>query len=179
MYGKFFGKNRRESRRQGWVGFLVLVGAILALGGGFLTIVSAFGTGIGEWVVTLFNVLKVLTAAGAVMWVVGMVLAFQTERTQFKGPQTGLDGARVVARFALDKADVLYTEMGMIEFLDKPRYFVRLYTPRDGSVEYRCSPEVFWMCGEGLIGRAEVQGNWLGSFTPTVGAHHTGVGESF
>ena len=53
-----------------------------------------------------------------------------------------------------------------LEGRDNLRYFVRLWFPNGTQNEYRCGPDVFGQCGEGMWGSATVQGDWLGGFVP-------------
>ena len=61
---------------------------------------------------------------------------------------------------------ILYTEANQMQFIDGLKYNVRIVSASEGSIEYQCVEEVFWMCGEGLEGDAQIRGRWLGGFKP-------------
>lgn len=88
------------------------------------------------------------------------------DRNETKGMLVGIEHARVVARYALTNDGILHTDPIDIEHADRPKFYVRLALPQQGSIEFRTSPETFWNCGEGMTGTAEIQGKWLGRFLP-------------
>ena len=73
----------------------------------------------------------------------------------------------------------MVTDESEFEFLDRPRFYVKILSPTDGSVEYQCHLAVFLNCGEGMMGDAEIQGQWLGAFRPYMGMQQTHVGQKF
>ena len=76
---------------------------------------------------------------------------------------------RVLARYCYDRSQNLITAEYDIEVADRPRFYVRAVTP-DGVVgEYETSEQVYFQAGEGMSGEAELQGQWLGRFTPYIG----------
>lgn len=103
---------------------------------------------------------------GVITMVLSVVYGLVNARAPGKGSRSLVQNATVIARFATDDSGVLYTEQEQIEFLEDPKYYVRISSAIHGSIEYQCVEEVFWMCGEGLKGDAEIQGRWLGAFTP-------------
>ncbi len=95
-----------------------------------------------------------------------LIYGVMVDRNETKGTPVGVEHARVVARYALTPDGVLHTSPESIEYAEKPRYYVRLALPGQGSIEFRTSPDTFWNCGEGMNGTAEIQGKWLGRFIP-------------
>lgn len=95
-----------------------------------------------------------------------LVYGVMVDRNETKGVLLGIEHARVVARYALTPDGVLHTDPNDIEYAERPKFYVRLALPGQGSIEFRTSPETFWSCGEGMSGTAEIQGKWLGRFLP-------------
>lgn len=76
---------------------------------------------------------------------------------------------RVLARFATDRRGNLLVSDWEIEVAERPRYYVRGILPGGHSDEYEVPVEVYFACGEGMTGQAEIQGRWLGRFVPYIG----------
>lgn len=78
-------------------------------------------------------------------------------------------GAYVVAKSAFDRS------MNM-SFPSEPdtdlRYYVTLQLPGGKKAEFRTAMETFFTIGEGAIGTATVQGDWLGMFITTGTPRH-------
>jgi hypothetical protein len=53
------------------------------------------------------------------------------------------------------------------------QYLVRIQLSGVGSTELECRPETYFAAGEGMVGEAEVQGKWLGKFSPYIGVAPT------
>ena len=107
-----------------------------------------------------------VVAMGLVIMVMSVVYGLVNAKGPAKGPRTLVKNAQVSARDAMDDTGAMHTEAGQMEFYDDLKYYVRLSAAGIGSVEYECVDEVFWMCGEGMKGDAEIQGRWLGAFMP-------------
>lgn len=170
----------RDNRKQSLIGFGLAGGFVIFICGGILTwmlsmssvfhatatrnpytgAVNSMGNGVyipwGVLVMTL----------GALAMVVSVVYGLSQARNPAKGNRRMISNVRVIARFAADGTGVLYTEAGQMEFIDNLKYYVRITSALEGSFEYQCSEEIFWRCGEGLSGDAEIQGRWLGAFDP-------------
>jgi hypothetical protein len=69
--------------------------------------------------------------------------------------------ARIIARYGVDSQGNYVNDERQFESHADLRFFVRMRTPGEGSLEYECSRRVFETCGEGSIGDAEIQGQWI------------------
>lgn len=175
-----FSKERRLERRDTIIGWLMFAGLILFLPGGMLVYFFAVGGAIGGLHIdNIFNVVKVIPLIGLFMYVGGLAYGIHSEKTEHVGPRHMVQHARIIARYAITRDHRMVTDESEFEFLDRPKYFVKMMTPSEGSIEYQCHHAVFLNCGEGLMGDAEVQGQWLGSFRPYFGMQETHVGQRF
>lgn len=113
------------------------------------------------------------------MLVGGLGYGIFSEKNQYSGARRTLTHCRIIARYALTRDHRMVTDETEFEFLDRPKYFVKILHPQEGSIEYQCVPPVFFNCGEGMMGDADIQGQWLGSFRPYVGMQQTHVGQRF
>ncbi|MBS1700414.1 MAG: hypothetical protein JST12_02030 [Armatimonadetes bacterium] len=170
----------REKMRHLAVGGGLIGGVVLFLCGGVITWMLAISsvftatatrnpntgavTDMGEGVHIPWGVL--VMALGLIIAVMSVIYGLVNARSPGKGTRMTFANMTVIARFATDGTGVLYIEQSQIEFLDDPKYYVRLSGATEGSMEYQCVEEVFWMCGEGLKGEADIQGRWLGAFRP-------------
>jgi hypothetical protein len=148
---------------------------------GIGTFVIAFGGSIGgQDVNSVFNTIKWFPVVGFLMYVGGLFYGIHSEKTEYSGARHIIQHARIIARYGITRdTHRMVTDESEYEFLDRPKYFVKILTPNEGSIEYQCRQEVFFTCGEGMIGDAEVQGQWLGSFRPYMGMQQTHVGQKF
>jgi hypothetical protein len=170
----------KDNKKQSLVGFGLFGGLIVFICGGILTWVLAMGSvfratytrdpltdavnDIGVGVHIPWGVL--VMTLGALSMLASIGYGFLHMKGSKKGPRQILQGVRVIARFATDKTGILYTEPGQMEFIDGLKYYVRILSPTEGSVEFESIEDVFWTCGEGMTGEAEVQGRWIGRFVP-------------
>jgi hypothetical protein len=69
--------------------------------------------------------------------------------------------ARIIARYGVDSQGNYVNDERLFESHADLRFFVRMRTPGEGSLEYECSRRVFETCGEGSIVDAEIQGQWI------------------
>lgn len=84
-----------------------------------------------------------------------------------------VDYFRVIARFATDRRGNLLVSEWEIEAEDKPKYYVRGAFPNGEIDEFEVPVEVYFACGEGMTGQAEIQGRWMGRFIPYIGTPPT------
>jgi hypothetical protein len=108
------------------------------------------------------GVLVSLSGVGYGLWI---------HRNRASGPRSVTPNVFVVARFAYTKEHQMLSETWMIEEAENPRFYVRLQVAPGQVGEFECPREVFWECGEGMSGEAEIQGRWVGRFTPYIGSH--------
>jgi hypothetical protein len=176
-----FSKERRLERRDTIIGWFMFLGLILMFVCGLGTYFLAIGGGIGGAQITgIFNVVKWIPVVGLLMYLSGLAYGIHSEKTELVGNRTVLQNCRILARYAITREDFrMITDESEIEFLDRPKFYVKVLSPVEGSVEYQCHHAVFATCGEGMMGDAEVQGQWLGAFRPYMGMQKTHVGQKF
>ncbi|OWU66332.1 MAG: hypothetical protein CBB60_000040 [Armatimonadetes bacterium Cent15-Ar3] len=109
----------------------------------------------------------------------GLVYGYLQEKNKNQGARLVLPSSRIIARFAIDKNGLLITDETSFEFQEKLRFYVRVLSPTEGSLEYECAEPLFYQCGEGMIGDVEITGRWIGAFRPYLGMEQTHVGEKF
>lgn len=84
------------------------------------------------------------------------------------GPRRKVEDALILSRYALNPNGDFLSDWEL-EGAEDPRFYVRMRTP-DGKVgEYPVASETYFNCGEGMAGEAEIQGRWVGRFTPYIG----------
>jgi hypothetical protein len=165
--------NRTEVFKQGTVGFLLIAGLIVAFCSGVLMMVFAVsGMVSGSHSDGLFTTTKIGTIIGLVMVAGSAGFGFWSLATERSGPRKSRP-AKVVARYAFNRQGLMLVSQWEIEACPDAKYFVRLdYGYPDGTQECECTEQVFYQCGEGMTGMAQVQGKWIGSFVPNVGANY-------
>ncbi|HLO99756.1 MAG TPA: hypothetical protein VK171_14275 [Fimbriimonas sp.] len=175
-----FSKERRLERRDLIIGWLMFLGIVFAVPGGIIVYFLGVGGGLGSIRIDgAFNILKIVPPIGVVMYLSGLAYGIYSEKNEYTGSRRTLKQCRIIARYAITRDHRMVTDETEFEFLDRPRYFVKMLHPQEGSIEYQCVPPVFFNCGEGMMGDADVQGQWLGSFRPYIGMPQTHVGERF
>ncbi|MBS1721060.1 MAG: hypothetical protein JST35_11495 [Armatimonadetes bacterium] len=110
----------------------------------------------------------ILLIGGVISTGAGLALGVLGEQNAHTGPVQSATGVRVVSRHIFDNGKVM--EEWMLEGADDPKYFVKIELAPNNRIEFQTSDEVYWQCGEGMIGDAFFQGKWLGRFVPTIGA---------
>ncbi len=86
--------------------------------------------------------------------------------------------ARIIARYGVDSQGNYVNDERQFESHADLRFFVRMRTPGEGSLEYECSRRVFETCGEGSIGDAEIQGQWIQGYVAYRDMVQTPVGQT-
>lgn len=85
-----------------------------------------------------------------------------------KGRRQVIEDALVLSRYALSRSGDMLSDWEL-EGAENPKFYVRMRTP-DGKVgEYPVAAETYFNCAEGMPGEVELQGRWVGRFTPYVG----------
>lgn len=92
-----------------------------------------------------------------------------------KGARVVQPQLRILSRMCYEKGILLTTDID-IEMAERPRFYVRAQYPNGEVDELECVMEVFYQAGEGMVGEAEIQGRWLGRFTPYIGVPSPGSG---
>jgi hypothetical protein len=85
--------------------------------------------------------------------------------------------SKIIARFGVNHLGETIFQEEYLDFDDpSTRLFVKLAEPDGRRYELRTNEHVWRNCGEGMRGAAQVQGDWLASFTPHMGQ---GVGNPY
>jgi len=105
---------------------------------------------------------------GLVLCIVAVAYGLVYNGRQTSGPRRTVEDALILSRYALSRNGSMLSDWEL-EAAERPKFYVRMRMP-DGSVsEYPVAPETYFNCGEGMAGEAELQGKWLGRFTPYIG----------
>lgn len=112
--------------------------------------------------------------------ILGLVIAFGGIATAITGlligqriasgkPQSSawneIPDCQIIARFCLNPQGDMMFDLDP-DTTQEIRYFVQLAFHGGSRGEFRCAPEVYFQCGEGMRGEADLQGDWLGRFRP-------------
>lgn len=178
--------NQWDVFRQGATGVLLVFGLVVTCCSGILMATFA-GGGVYRGTFTREPITNKITDAGSLNWVpvtfvffcLGILLivgalgyGFFVSATERQGPRRAMPG-KVLARYAVNRQGHMLVAEWEIEAADRPKYYVRMdFGPQVGSTELECVEPVFYQCGEGMRGTAEVQGKWLGAFHPDTGASY-------
>ena len=182
-----FQGNKIEVFKQGAIGICLVGGCGVTLLSGILMVVLAMG-GVMRGTYTRQPITNKITDAGTLNWVpivfvfftlgvlmmIGAVFyGLYASATERSGPRESRP-AKVLARYGFTRDGNMLVADWEVEGADNPRYYVRLdFGHPRGTVECECSEMLYFRCGEGMTGMAELQGKWLGAFTPTIGAHYS------
>jgi len=109
-------------------------------------------------------------AAGVLMMFAGIGYGFWSMAKSKSGPRQVVPNFRVLARYCYDRSQNLITAEWDIEVADRPRFYVRGVMENGVIGEFETTVEVYFNAGEGMVGEAELQGQWLGRFVPYIGA---------
>lgn len=172
-----FSKERKLERKDLWIGFMMsigLVGLMISFPG---IIIFAFVFRDWDGGAKVIDVIKWLPPIFIVMYVVGLFFGIYSEKSQHQGIRRVRHHCRVIARYAITKDHTMLTDESEFEFHERLRYYVKILDPQEGSLEYECIPAVYFSCGEGMMGDAEIQGTWLGAFRQY--SQQTHVGQHF
>ncbi len=180
---------RRDRTEQSLVGWGLVLGIAMVLLGGlgtFLFVTTSVHEatasrdpssgavrtmGDAIWAYVAFGVVVL----GGLVVLASLLYGVWNDRTSHRGTPRAVENARIVARYALTPDGVLHTEDWAIDGLDRVRFYVRLALPGEGAAEFEAARPVWDSAGEGMTGRAEIQGRWLGRFTPAFGVGAPGA----
>lgn len=162
-----------ESRQKGvgclmFAGVLLFaIGALLTLvlfGGGALRMANTQGKDPSLLIVAGFGPLFILLGIGLAIG--GLVWGLAVNRKAANSPPMTYPGSRVLARYALlpGTDEMMFEDMDPT--LEGIRFFAQMRLPDGRTPELRCPYPVFQLLGEGMVGTATVQGDWIGSFVP-------------
>jgi hypothetical protein len=164
-------------------GLTLAVGVVLAFCGCISTVVFGMG-GVFRATYTRTPVTNEITEVGPMNWIpnsltwfaIGMLMIAGSigygiwyNHASKGGTRTVFENARVMSRYGIAKDGTMLNSSWEFEMAESPRFYVRLQTSPHDASEYECDEPVFWQCGEGMYGEAEIQRKWLGRFTPYIG----------
>lgn len=173
----------KEVFQQKTIGCVMVGGVIMFCCSGLLMIPMGFG-GVFRGTYTrepvtdkitdagtlnLIPILFVFMTLGVAMLVGGVFYGLWVVKNENKGPRQTIEYFKVMARYAYDKNGFYLSDDSQIEFGEGPRFYVRGVTPNGIRLEYEASEQVWRQCGEGMDGEVELQGKWIGRFTPYIG----------
>jgi uncharacterized protein YneR len=95
----------------------------------------------------------------------GLLYGIMEDKKKNLGIPRSLKKARIIARYAIDSNGNFVSNELQFESHKDLRYFVRMNTPGEGSLAYECAKVVFFNCGEGSVGDADIQGQWLRGYS--------------
>lgn len=124
-------------------------------------------TDAGDW--NLLPVTFVFLALGVLLILGSVTYGFMVVRGNRHGRRREIAHFRILARFATNRLGDMLTSDWEIDGAENPRFYVRGTYPGSSVEEYEVSETVFRHCGEGMTGEVEVQGRWIGRFTPYIG----------
>jgi hypothetical protein len=103
----------------------------------------------------------------------GFVYGIMEDKKKNLGIPRLLKRARIIARYGIDSNGNYVSNETQFDSHHDLRFFVRMTSPGEGSLEYECSKSVFYDCAEGTVGDAEIQGQWIrryAAYQGTVGS---------
>lgn len=165
--------NYRKEDKVGWW----IAGGVVSIIVGFLVSLMLYGAGTLIYMRTKNPSLLLFAPAGPGLIVLGIVSVIVGLRQGFKQakPATGKEPVQqlaevvVVSRFAeIPGIGTWFSDFDTLED-PKTRFLVQLETQHGDIREFHCAIEVLTSVGEGMRGRAIVQGNWLTQFIPQPG----------
>lgn len=166
--------NYHKEDKVGWW----IAGGAGAIIIGFLVSLMLYGAGTLVYMRSDNPSLLLFAPIGPALIVLGIVSVVVGLRQGFKHakPSTGKEAIRqlsevvVVSRFAeVPGIGIWFSDFDTLED-PKTRFLVQLETEQGEIREYHCAIEVLMSVGEGMRGRAVVQGNWLTQFVPQAGS---------
>ena len=159
------------------VGCALALGFVLMFGSGafgyafgtagmYQTLAARGGNG-GD--LNLLPLVFLFFAIGVALCVGSVFYGLYFNRQQTSGKRRTVADALILSRYALSPQGAMLSDWEL-EGADDPRFYVRMKLPDGRASEYPVAPEAYFSCGEGMAGEAELQGKWLGRFTPYIGA---------
>lgn len=161
-------------------------GVVLMLLSGTLGMVFGMG-GVFRGTYTREPITNRITDAGTMNWVpmtflfftVGLVLCISSvgygliySKRQASGARRTIPDALILSRYAMSRSGDLLSDWEL-EGAEDPKFYVRMRLPDGKVAEFPVASETYFNCGEGMAGEAEMQGRWLGRFTPYIGPRPT------
>ena len=107
-------------------------------------------------------------AVGLILMVAAVFYGLVYSKRQSRGPRRTVADAFILSRYAMSPSGDLLSDWEL-EAADDPRFYVRMRLPGGRSSEYPVASETYFNCAEGAYGEVELQGRWVGRFTPYVG----------
>lgn len=158
------GDDRRLSNIL-FAGFVLLL--LGGVGSGFMFL-ATLSFGAGAYIAA--GIFGILFLGGLGLLIYGLATGLGFNRRMGRVTDIRpISGATVVARFAENEiGDTVFSDFDP----EGAKLYVRLAVPGGRSLELRTSAEVWHSAGEGMLGTAYVQGDWLGRFERSPLPHH-------
>ena len=153
---------RTDEVSQKLVAWLMVVGIVLICGSAVMIVAMP-----APLFIVIFLLLMVL---GIGLIVMAVVYGIAYEKGTRRGPARVEPNCRVMARYGTNRDHEVVSADWATDDPEDFKPFVRMYSPTKGAMELECAMPVWEQCGEGLLGDAVIQGRWLTSFTPKIGA---------
>ena len=150
-------------------------GAVMVVGGALLTVMLMGGAAVrmantqgkDPSGLALAGLGPLTILIGVLMVVSGLVWGFVVNRKAANSPPVTYPGSRVLARYALMPGTSEMMFSGFDPSHEGIRFYAQLRLPDGRTPELQCAFPVFERLGEGMVGVATVQGDWIGAFAPT------------
>jgi hypothetical protein len=158
-------RNDTRSGRLMLVGIGLSIGAVFMALFGFVVMLLVPG-GAGLWI--FMGVAPLMLTVGVIMMATVIFAGLKKEKQGDAGGNLRIEhGAWIQARFATIAAtdEMIFSEEFFIHDDPGTKLFVRLKYPDGRTDEPKTNIHVWRECGEGLVGIAEIQGDWLVRFT--------------
>ncbi len=107
---------------------------------------------------------------GVVMMFAAIGYGFFTMAKSKTGARRIEQNFRVLARYCYDRSHNLVLVEYDLDAVEDPKFYIKAVLENGKVGEFETSVEVYFNAGEGMVGEAELQGQWLGKFIPYIGA---------
>ena len=170
-----------DATREKLTGCALTLGAVLMLGSGFFgyafftagmfQVLASRGGTKGD--LDLIPVVVLFFTVGLALCVGAVAYGLLYDRRRSSGSRRVVSDALVLSRYATNRRGDFLSDWDL-EGAEDARFYVRMRLP-DGKVgEFPVAPETYSNCAEGMPGEVELQGRWVGRFTPYVGPRSNG-----
>ena len=117
----------------------------------------------------LLPLMITIICLGITMMLVAVAYGIWRGQTQNQGLRRTVENVRVLSRYGFSRDGNMLNADWELEAAENPRYYLKVQFA-DGTIgELECAAETFFAAGEGMYGDVELQGLWVGLFTPYIG----------
>lgn len=159
------------------VGSLLLYGLSALIVGIFALMFGLLGAAVfGSPAIVMAVIGSFLALGGGILALGVLIYGIRQEKGDSRETRvTTLENVQISARFAINRIGETLFDADYVDFDDpKTKLYVRLNRIDAPPIELRTNSSVWMGCGEGMKGRAHVQGDWLGQFEMIAGPPPTG-----